>query len=215
MPLVEPRFQPGISMVSGPGACDRAGMTPDSVVPKQPVQLQVTSVTIGAQRPHDLAQFYARLLGLPISADDPAVPGDTARGGWAQIMPASPGSSPTLNFEYEQPAADPAGHDSSPSGRGRHRSGHRPRRERRGCCAARSDPGVRWTPARSPPRVDSSSRSATISHRRQARQHGPHAGVLQRAAERTAYGTRWRASGLLVERGSRPISGRTAQPPRP
>lgn len=77
-------------------------MTLKDADPKQPVQLQVTSVTIGAHRPHDLAQFYARLLGLPVTADDPAVPGDPARGGWAQIRPASPRSGPTLNFEYER-----------------------------------------------------------------------------------------------------------------
>lgn len=77
-------------------------MTSDDVVAKQPVQLHVTSVTIGAQQPHDLAQFYARLLGLSITAEDPAIPGDPIRGGWAQIRPASPSSGPTLNFEYEQ-----------------------------------------------------------------------------------------------------------------
>lgn len=68
----------------------------------QQVQLQVTSVTIGTQRPHDLAHFYARLLGVPVTADDPPDPDDPARGGWAQVRPATPGSGPTLNFEYER-----------------------------------------------------------------------------------------------------------------
>ncbi len=65
-------------------------------------RLQVTSVTIGTQRPHDLAHFYARLLGVVVTADEPPVPGDPSRGGWAQIRPPVPGSGPTLNFEYEQ-----------------------------------------------------------------------------------------------------------------
>jgi hypothetical protein len=70
--------------------------------PVRKARLQVTSVTIGSQRPHDLAHFYARLLTLPVTADDPPVPDDPSRGGWAQIRPPVSGSGPTLNFEYEQ-----------------------------------------------------------------------------------------------------------------
>lgn len=65
-------------------------------------RLQVTSVTIGTPRPHDLAHFYSQLLGMPVTADEPPVPGDPSRGGWAQIRPPVFGSGPTLNFEYEQ-----------------------------------------------------------------------------------------------------------------
>jgi catechol 2,3-dioxygenase-like lactoylglutathione lyase family enzyme len=65
-------------------------------------RLRVTSVTIGTARPHDLAHFYARLLGWPVTAEDPAVPGDPVLGGWAQIRAPEGESGPTLNFEYER-----------------------------------------------------------------------------------------------------------------
>jgi catechol 2,3-dioxygenase-like lactoylglutathione lyase family enzyme len=64
-------------------------------------RLRATSITIGTSRPHDLAHFYARLLDLPVTADDPAIPGDPVRGGWAQVRPPD-GSGLTLNFEYER-----------------------------------------------------------------------------------------------------------------
>jgi len=35
----------------------------------------VTSVTIGAPAPRDLAAFYAQLLGWPVTASEPARPG--------------------------------------------------------------------------------------------------------------------------------------------
>jgi catechol 2,3-dioxygenase-like lactoylglutathione lyase family enzyme len=70
-------------------------------------RLRVTSVTIGAARPHVLAHFYADLLGWPVTADDPPVPGDPAQGGWAQIRPPAGEPGPTLNFEYEQHFARP------------------------------------------------------------------------------------------------------------
>jgi catechol 2,3-dioxygenase-like lactoylglutathione lyase family enzyme len=65
-------------------------------------RLRVTSVTIGTSQPSALADFYARLLGLPVTADEPPLPDDPVRGGWAQIRPPAPGLGPTLNFEYEQ-----------------------------------------------------------------------------------------------------------------
>ena len=65
-------------------------------------RLRVTSVTIGTARPHDLAHFYAHLLGWPVTAEDPAVPGDPVLGGWAQIRAPEGESGPTLNFEYER-----------------------------------------------------------------------------------------------------------------
>ena len=45
------------------------------------------AITIGTSRPHDLAHFYARLLDLPVTADNPPVPGDPIHGGWAQVRP--------------------------------------------------------------------------------------------------------------------------------
>lgn len=61
--------------------------------------LRVTSVTIGCSQPHELAHFYARLLGRPVTTEEPAGPDG---GGWAQIRPPEGESGPTLNFEYEQ-----------------------------------------------------------------------------------------------------------------
>ena len=72
-------------------------MSPDH----RPPRLRAGSVTIGTSQPHDLAHFYARLLDLPVTADDPAVPGDPIRGGWAQVKPPD-GEGMTLNFEYER-----------------------------------------------------------------------------------------------------------------
>ena len=67
----------------------------------RPPRLRATAITIGTSRPHDLAHFYARLLDLPVTADDPPVPGDPVRGGWAQVRPPD-GAGMTLNFEYER-----------------------------------------------------------------------------------------------------------------
>jgi len=67
----------------------------------QPI-LRVTSVTIGTDQPHDLAHFYAHLLGWLVTADDDPVPGDPIRGGWAQIRPPEGEPGPTLSFEFEQ-----------------------------------------------------------------------------------------------------------------
>lgn len=75
--------------------------------------MAVTSVTIGAPAPRDLAAFYAKLLGWPVTASEPARPGMPAQDGWAQIRPPAGEGGLTLNFEYEAkftrpvwPAAD-------------------------------------------------------------------------------------------------------------
>ncbi len=59
-------------------------------------------MTIGTSQPHDLAAFYARLLDLPVTSDDPPTPGDPDQGGWAQIRPKTPGRGLTMSFEYER-----------------------------------------------------------------------------------------------------------------
>ena len=75
--------------------------------------MAVTSVTIGAPDPRGLAAFYARLLGWPVTASEPARPGMPPEDGWAQTRPPTGQGGPTLNFEYEAkfsrpvwPAAD-------------------------------------------------------------------------------------------------------------
>ncbi|MQA81697.1 MAG: VOC family protein [Streptosporangiales bacterium] len=68
----------------------------------QAVRLQVTSVTIGAPDPRELARFYARLLDTELSASDPPRPGEPAEAGWAQLRSTSDHGRITLNFEYER-----------------------------------------------------------------------------------------------------------------
>jgi len=63
--------------------------------------LRVTSVTITAPDPRGLAAFYARLLGRPVTTEEPPGPGEPAAAGWAQIRAPRGSGEPTLNFEYE------------------------------------------------------------------------------------------------------------------
>jgi catechol 2,3-dioxygenase-like lactoylglutathione lyase family enzyme len=63
--------------------------------------MAVTSVTIGAPDPRELAAFYARMLGWPVTAAEPARPGSPPEDGWAQLKPPAGETGPTLNFEYE------------------------------------------------------------------------------------------------------------------
>lgn len=59
--------------------------------------LELTSVTIGAPKPRELARFYAKLLDADLKTDDPPREGHPADAGWAQVQT----SAVTLNFEYE------------------------------------------------------------------------------------------------------------------
>jgi catechol 2,3-dioxygenase-like lactoylglutathione lyase family enzyme len=63
--------------------------------------MAVTSVTIGAPAPRELAAFYAQLMGWPVSASEAARPGMPPQDGWAQLRPPDGEAGPTLNFEYE------------------------------------------------------------------------------------------------------------------
>lgn len=64
-------------------------------------RLQLTSITIGTPHPHELAGFYARLLGGVITADDPPREGEPETAGWAQVKTTSDFGSITLNLEFE------------------------------------------------------------------------------------------------------------------
>lgn len=70
-------------------------------------RLQLTSVTIGAPKPRELARFYAKLLDGEITADDPAREGEPAESGWAQVRTSSDFGQVTLNFEYESHWQEP------------------------------------------------------------------------------------------------------------
>ncbi len=79
-----------------------------------PPFVRVTSVTVMTPEPLVLADFYARLLRVEVSATEPPPPGAPAAAGFAQIrMPHL-----TLNFEYEEQWSRPvwpaeAGHQSA------------------------------------------------------------------------------------------------------
>jgi catechol 2,3-dioxygenase-like lactoylglutathione lyase family enzyme len=64
-------------------------------------KMDVTSVTIGAPDPRELAAFYARMLEWPVVEEDPPRPGEPPESGWAQLAPPEGQRGPTLNFEYE------------------------------------------------------------------------------------------------------------------
>jgi len=64
-------------------------------------RLQLTSVTIGAPNPRELADFYARLLRTRVSTSDPPRPGEPSDAGWAQLKTTGDNGTITLNFEYE------------------------------------------------------------------------------------------------------------------
>jgi catechol 2,3-dioxygenase-like lactoylglutathione lyase family enzyme len=64
-------------------------------------RMDVTAVTIGAPDPRALAAFYARMLGWPVTVEEPPRPGNPPEDGWAQVRPPHGTAGPTLNFEYE------------------------------------------------------------------------------------------------------------------
>jgi catechol 2,3-dioxygenase-like lactoylglutathione lyase family enzyme len=66
-----------------------------------PPTLQANSVTIGTSQPLELARFYSRLLGLPVTTEEGPAPGEPEEAGWAQIRPPHDAAALTLNFEYE------------------------------------------------------------------------------------------------------------------
>jgi catechol 2,3-dioxygenase-like lactoylglutathione lyase family enzyme len=67
----------------------------------QPPRMDITSVTIGAPAPRELAAFYARMLDWPVVVEEPARPGFPSEDGWAQVRPPDGKIGPRLNFEYE------------------------------------------------------------------------------------------------------------------
>ena len=71
----------------------------DAVV-MQP-SLRVTSVSVAAPDPRELAAFYSDLLGWPVTSTDPPRSGFPPEDGWAQLRPPDGDAGPTLNFEYE------------------------------------------------------------------------------------------------------------------
>ncbi|ADB32604.1 Glyoxalase/bleomycin resistance protein/dioxygenase [Kribbella flavida DSM 17836] len=71
------------------------------------LNVQVTSVTIMAPDPRALAEFYARLLGRPVTTSEGPREGHPPEDGWAQLRAAEGTGEVTLNFEYEEQWAKP------------------------------------------------------------------------------------------------------------
>ena len=63
--------------------------------------MAVTSVTISAPDPRELAAFYARMLGWTVVQEYPARPDEPPESGWAQVRPPAGSIGPRLNFEWE------------------------------------------------------------------------------------------------------------------
>jgi catechol 2,3-dioxygenase-like lactoylglutathione lyase family enzyme len=70
--------------------------------------MDITSLTIGAPAPRELAAFYARLLDWPVAVDEAAPPGSAPEDGWAQLRPPAGRIGPVLSFEYEAEYRTPA-----------------------------------------------------------------------------------------------------------
>lgn len=70
-------------------------------------QIRVTSVTVSAARPRELADFYAALTGWRVVEKDPPRDGEPPDAGWAQVRPPEGTPGPTLNFEWDRHFAAP------------------------------------------------------------------------------------------------------------
>ncbi|MCM0641027.1 VOC family protein [Cellulomonas wangsupingiae] len=70
-------------------------------------RLRATSITIGTPRPHEAAQFYARLLGGRITALDEAAPDEPHGIMWAMVKPLPGEAGMTINLEHEREWSPP------------------------------------------------------------------------------------------------------------
>jgi catechol 2,3-dioxygenase-like lactoylglutathione lyase family enzyme len=65
----------------------------------------VTSAVVSSGDPRALADFYRRLLGWDLVANEPARSGQPAEDGWAMLRPPADGTEPNgrlaLSFQYE------------------------------------------------------------------------------------------------------------------
>jgi predicted enzyme related to lactoylglutathione lyase len=59
------------------------------------------ALTITAERPRELARFYAKLLGWEYRRDEQARPGEPPNAGWALVCPPAGVTGPALNFDYD------------------------------------------------------------------------------------------------------------------
>lgn len=72
-----------------------------------PPRMRITTVTLAAPNPRELAAFYEKLLGWQAAKKEGPRPGYPPEDGWAIVRPPSGQSGPSLAFEYEQDYVPP------------------------------------------------------------------------------------------------------------
>lgn len=72
-----------------------------------PPRIRATSVSLSTPNPHELAQFYGRLLDVEIAVSEGPLPGEPDTAGWAQIRPVEGHLVMTLNFEWDEHYVEP------------------------------------------------------------------------------------------------------------
>ena len=65
-------------------------------------RIEVTSVSISTSAPRELADFYARLLGVEIADSEGPRAGEPPTAGWAQLKRVEGRLRMTLNFEWDE-----------------------------------------------------------------------------------------------------------------
>ena len=65
-------------------------------------RIEVTSVSISTSAPRELADFYARLLGVEIADAEGPRAGEPPTAGWAQLKAVKGRLRMTLNFEWDE-----------------------------------------------------------------------------------------------------------------
>lgn len=65
-------------------------------------RIEVTSVSISTSAPRELADFYARLLGVEVADSEGPRAGEPPTAGWAQLKRVEGRLRMTLNFEWDE-----------------------------------------------------------------------------------------------------------------
>ncbi|USQ76524.1 VOC family protein [Ornithinimicrobium cryptoxanthini] len=65
-------------------------------------RIEVTSVSISTSAPRELADFYARLLGVEVADSEGPRAGEPPTAGWAQLRRVEGRLRMTLNFEWDE-----------------------------------------------------------------------------------------------------------------
>lgn len=65
-------------------------------------RVEVTSMSISTSAPRELADFYARLLGIEVADSEGPGDGDPPSAGWAQLRRVEGSLRMTINFEWDE-----------------------------------------------------------------------------------------------------------------